>query len=410
MKGMSRLEFGADRLALAGGQSQFGLLQLADGGSHARRMSLGFSGSRWTVQALSQRVDDGFKRLSDLTDGDRKLFGAERGIARDALALGYALSSSQKLNVSSLTLRAASGAAERRQIDFSSGPRLQLRLITGRVDSKFDRLADLMEPDRNAFTPQRGTRWSDLSVTMKPASWLTTENQWLQSTSLDTGLRSSRMHNLWTLQFSPKSKLVLLRNLITGPSGSSGSSRNLTQSVRLEQWLTRSLFFTGFREMVNNAVSGGPSRSGQRLALHLNTAPAMKLQASADYANAVNPDGTTERVLQWKLGLPLRPGLTLQSQGERHLVNGLPGSQTQTLGLSGKLFRSWDMALTLNTVRAPQGPASRDLGVRMTFAGLPNTPLFHDTHLVLSMGDTAGWASAVPVRKTATGTATAAKP
>jgi hypothetical protein len=89
--------------------------------------------------------------------------------------------------------------------------------------------------------------------------------------------------------------------------------------------------------------------------------------------------------------------LTLQSKGERHLTYGVPGSQSETLGLTGKLSRAWEMALTFDTARPAQGPASRDLGLRMSFAGLPNTLLIHDTHLVLSMGDTSGLASAVPV-------------
>src|SRR5262249_10157507 len=133
-------------------------------------------------------------------------------------------------------------------------------------------------------------------------------------------------------------------------------------------------------------------------------------QASADYSTAASPDGKSERVLQWKLGLPLRPGLTLQSQGERHLVNGLPGSQAQTLGLAGKLSWAWEMALTLTTSHAAQGPASRDMGVRMTFAGLPDTPVLRESHLVLSLGDTAGLASAVPVPKLPAGAATRSNP
>ena len=121
---------------------------------------------------------------------------------------------------------------------------------------------------------------------------------------------------------------MLLRNLVSGSPGTPGSNRSLTQSVRLEQWLTKTLFFTGFREMVRNSVSAGPDTSGQRMAFHMNTAPNVKLQASADYSTAASPDGKSERVLQWKLGLPLRPGLVLQSLGERHLLNGLPGSET----------------------------------------------------------------------------------
>ena len=54
MKGMRHLEFGGDRLSFAGGQSQLGLLQIGADGAQARRMSLGFSGARWSVQALSR--------------------------------------------------------------------------------------------------------------------------------------------------------------------------------------------------------------------------------------------------------------------------------------------------------------------------------------------------------------------
>src|SRR5207245_1792990 len=121
-----------------------------------------------------------------------------------------------------------------------NGPHLQLRLITGRVDPKFDRFADLLEPDRNALAPQRGARWSDLTVMLHPSRWLTTENQWVESASLETGRRSRQLRNLWTLQFGPRSKLVFLRNLMAAPSGQAGHSHSLTQSVRLEQWLTRS--------------------------------------------------------------------------------------------------------------------------------------------------------------------------
>jgi hypothetical protein len=396
MKGMRRLELGADKLALAGGQTQFGLLQLVDGNTHARRMSLGFTGSRWSIQALSQSVDNTFKRLGDLTDADRKLFGAEQGIARDSLTLGYAFSKEQKLNISNLSLRAASGVAERQQIEFTGGPRLQLKLTTGRVDSKFDRLAELMEPDKNAFTPQLGARWSDLTVNMSPARWLTTENQWRQSTSLSTGQRSHLLHNLWTLQFSPRSKLVLLRNLTSGPTGSS-STQSLTQSVRLEQWLTKSVFFSGFREMIRNVVSSGPNTQGRTVAFHLNTAPAMKIQASADFSNNAAPDGARQRVLTWSLGLPIHSSLKLQAKGEQHLASGFRDTQTESLGLTGKLTRALDLTLSLNTARAAKSPASRDLGARLTFAGLPKTRLLTDTHLVLTLGDTSGLASAIPV-------------
>ena len=132
-------------------------------------MSLGFTGRRWTITALSQRIDDSFKRLADLTDADRKTFGAERGIARDSLDLGYTFRKDRKLTASSLTLRAAAGGAERHQIEYLAGPRLQLRCNFGRVDPKFDRIADLMAPDQNALAPQRGMRWSDLTAHLSPA-------------------------------------------------------------------------------------------------------------------------------------------------------------------------------------------------------------------------------------------------
>ena len=49
----------------------------------------------------------------------------------------------------------------------------------------------------------------------------------------------------------------------------------------------------GFREMVRNAVSSGPNTSGRQLAFHLNTAPTLKIQASADFSNHAAPDGTS---------------------------------------------------------------------------------------------------------------------
>ena len=95
--------------------------------------------------------------------------------------------------------------------------------------------------------------------------------------------------------------------------------------------------------------------------------------------------------------MPLRTGLSLQAKGERHLLSDLTGCQNFSLGLTGKLARAWETAFTLNTTRPDKGTASHDLGVRMTFAGLPNTALMRDTHLVLGLGDTAGLASALPV-------------
>jgi hypothetical protein len=397
MRGMSRLEFGGDRLALAGGKADLGLLQLGDGDARAHRWSLGFTGGRWSVRALSQRADDGFKRLGDLTEADRKLFGQERGIARDSLDLGYALSGNRKLTASSLTLRAAAGSAERRQLEYLGGPNLQLRLQFGRVDSSFDRLGDLLEPDRNALSPLRGTRWSDLTANFRAARWLTTENRWYRSTSLDTGGQTSELRNLWTLQLAPKSKLILLRDLLETPTGASTNRHTLTQSVRLEQWLTRSLFFTGLRETVQQATDSAPDANARRLALHLNTAPSLKLQASADYTDASSLNGRDERVLQWTLGLPLRKGLTLQAKGDRRAAEGAPDAHSLSLGLNGQIAHAWDLAFALNTTDPARSPGTRDLGLRLTYAGLRDSRLFKETRLVLGVGDAGGLPSAVPV-------------
>jgi hypothetical protein len=405
MRGMRRLEFGGEKLALAGGRAELGLLQLTDGKAGARRMALGFSGTGaqrrrgWTVRALSQRADDTFQRLGDLSDADRKLFGGERGIARDSLDLGFALGGTRKLAASSLSLKAQGGSAWQRSLEYQGGPGLQLRFLTGQVDSGFDRIGDLLEPDKKALAPQRGTRWSDFTANLKPVRWLTTENQWYRSASLESDRQSTQLRNLWTLQLAPKSKLVLFRNLLASPSGESGSRQSLTQSARLEQWLGRSFFFSGFRETVRDHASDGPDRDRNQLALQLKTGPGPKIQGSVDYSLASAAETPDERVLKWTLGLPLRPGLTLQARGDHRERDENPGAQTLALSMAGKITPLWDLSLTLNRAESGSAPLTQDLGARLTFAGLKDTPLFKETRLVLGLGDTEGMPSVVPTTR-----------
>jgi hypothetical protein len=400
MRGMRRLDFGGEKLALAGGHGDLGLIQLADGSAHARRTVLGFSAGGLSIRALSQRIDDSFKRLSDLTDSDRKLFGAERGISHDSLDLGYAFSGGRKFTASTLSLRAANGSAQRQQFEYSGGPKLQLRLTFGRVDPKFDRIKDLLAADQSVLAPQQGMRWSDLSANLKPTRWLTTENRWYEGTSLVTGQRSMQQNSLWTIQLSPRTKLVLLRNLLESPSGH-GSQKNLTQSVRLEQWLTHSLYFTGFREMVHQSVPNTPDSTAKRLALHMNSGPGLPFQGSADFNTAQALDGKNERTLQWSFGLPMHKGLTFQAKGDQRSVAGSPAARTLALGLNGAITHDWNLAFTLNDANPGKGPDTRDLGLRLTFAGLRDTPVFKETRVVIGMGDTQGIPSVIPVSKKA---------
>jgi hypothetical protein len=406
MRGMRRMEIGGERLTVAGGKAEVGLLQLSDRRAHARRLALGFTGGPWSLRALSQRADDDFRRLADLTEADRRLFGAERGIARDALDLGYALSGGRKLSATSLSLRAAAGSAERRQFEFQGGPRLQLRLTTGRVDSKFDRIGDLLEPDRAALAPQRGTRWSDLQVNLQPARWLTTESGWCRSASLDTGGQTTRQRSLWTLQLAPRSKLALQRELLETPDGHSGRRQAVTQSLRLEQWLTRSLFFSAFREGQHQGSVDGPTSVARRQVLHLNTAPGSHWQSSADWSNERTIEGKNAQALQWSLALPLRARLALHAKGERRQSGKGPGTHGLVLGLDGKVARAWDLACSLDARHSGPGPGAHDLGLRLSFHGWHDTPSFRETRLVLGVGDTAGLASADPTpKKTSPGAA-----
>jgi hypothetical protein len=406
MRGMRRLEFGGEKLSLGGGKAELGLLELAHGDARARRMSLGFAGSRWSVRALSQRADDSFQRLGDLTEADRKLFGAERGIARDSLELGYALSGSRKLTATNLSLRADGGTARRRSLEYVGGPGLQLRFLTGQVDSGFNRIGDLLEADKNSLAPQHGTRWSDFTANLRPARWLTTENQWYRSTSLESGRQTTQLRNLWTMQLASKSKLILFRSLMEAPTGEDGRRQALTQSARLEQWLGRTLFFSGFRETARNSSTDGPDSDRDLLALQLKTGPGPKLQASADYSLLSPSGGQDERALKWTLGLPLRKGLLLQAKGDRREVEGSPAAQTLAMVLAGKVTSLWDLSLTLNRAESGKSPATQDLGVRLTFAGLGDTPVFKETRLVLGLGDTQGLPSVVPTsRKPPTGPA-----
>jgi hypothetical protein len=396
MRGMRRMDLGAEKLALAGGLSNLGLLELSDGKARARRLSLGLTGGRWTVQALSQHVDGGFQRLSDLTGADQKLFSAERGIARNSLDLGYAFSQSRKFSASNLLLRAASGGVERHQLEYQDGSRLRLHFDFGRVDPKFDRINDLLAADKSALAPLRGTRWSDLTANVSPTRWLTMENQWRDGASLDTRQRSTHLRNAWTFQLASRTKLVLLRDLLTAPEGTTSRGRSLTQSLRLEQSLGHALVFSGFRESVRNGLTGGSEINGRRTALHLNTAPGLKLQGTADYTTSLSSDGKYERALQWSLGLPLRRGLTLQAKGDAHDLPGHTGTRALSLGLTGQIARDWDLTFSSNSVAAPHAPGTRDLGLRLTFAGLRPTPLLRETHLVFGLGDTTGLPSALP--------------
>jgi hypothetical protein len=399
MRGMRRLEFGGEKLALAGGRAQLGMLQLSDGDARARRMSLGFAGGRWTVQALSQRADDAFQRLSDLTDGDRKLFGAERGIARDSLDLGYAFSGERKLSASSLALRAAGGRAWQRRLEYLGGPGLQLRFLTGQVDSGFGRIGDLLVADKKVLAPQQGTRWSDFTANLRPARWLTTENQWYRSTGLETGRQSTQLRNLWTLQFAQKSKLTFFRNLLETPAGEAGSRQALTHSARLEQWLSRTLFFSGFREAVRNSSTDGPDSDRDLLALQLKIGPGPKLQGSVDYSLVSASTTPDERLLKWALAMPLRRGLALQARGDRREAENSPTARTLAMSMAGKVAAAWGLSLTLNWADSGKGPETQDLGMRLTFAGLRDTLLFKETRLVVGLGDTQGLPSVVPTSR-----------
>src|SRR5207244_565240 len=138
------------------------------------------------------------------------------------------------------------------------------------------------------------------------------------------------------------------------------------------------------QEMVRSATSG-PGSPGRKLALHLNTAPGPALQGAADYSTVRGTDARDERVFQWNLGLPVRHGLALLVKGERRAMTGGAGSGALTLGLTGPTRRAWDLALTLNTADPGHAAGTRDLGLRLTFAGLRNTPLFHETRLVLGL-------------------------
>lgn len=401
MRGMRRLEFGGEKLALAGGRAELGTLQLTDGKARARRLSFGFTGGGWSVQALSQRVADTFQRLGDLPEADRKLFGAERGISRDALELGYAFTGERRLSASSLSLRAAAGAAQRRQIEYRDGKDLQLKFSSGRVDSRFDRIADLLAADRGVLAPLRGMRWSDLSANVRLTRWLSTENQWFRGTSLDTGQRSTQLRQLWTLQLAPRSKLILQHSLLETPLGRAGRRRAQTQSLRLEQWLSGTLFFTGFRESGRTAVSDSLNSLSRRLALHLNTAPGRPLQWTADYGTAQGPDRKGERTFQWSLALPVRRGLTLQAKGDRRKADGRAGAGALTLGLTGPITRDWTLGLNFNQAHPEKGSDTRDLGLRLAYSGLKDSSCFKETHLVWMIGDTQGLPSAIPVPLTA---------
>ncbi|MCS7309174.1 MAG: hypothetical protein NZ741_03025 [Armatimonadetes bacterium] len=218
-----------------------------DASGDVERMQIAYSSPKLEVAYQQQSISEGFSRLGDLTDAERRLYANETGIARQLISTRFALGKDISLSAMFGNIRDSQGAVMRQSYSLRA-PRLSLAANLKQVDPAFSRLGDLTEGDRNDLSGLLGFRHFDLSAQWQLSRQLWFEGFWIDSRHAQMQQLHRRQRLYFQYQPATATRITHLNDRTNRDGAAELLHRQWRETTSIDHVFGRGLKFSAYRD------------------------------------------------------------------------------------------------------------------------------------------------------------------
>lgn len=247
--GLQRETLRVNMAAAANTQVSVVKTTVEDPSGDVKRTQVSYTSPKFEVAYQQQSISEGFSRIGDLTDAERKLYAGEIGIERRLISTRLALDKDVSLSALFGNIRDSQGSIIRQSYALRT-PRLSLSANLKQVDPSFSRIGDLTESDRNDLSGLLGFKYFDLS-----AQWQVSKTLWFEGFWIDShNAQVQQMHRRQRLyfQYLPQAttRITHLNDRTNRDGATEVLHRQWRETTTIDHALGKGLKFSAYRDRV----------------------------------------------------------------------------------------------------------------------------------------------------------------
>jgi hypothetical protein len=222
-----------------------------DASGDVKRTQVTYTSPKFEVAYQQQNISEGFSRMADLTDSERKLYASETGIARNLLSTRLALDKNTSISALFGNIRASQGAVIRQSYTLRT-PRLSLFANLKQVDPTFSRLGDLTESDRNDLNGLLGFKHFDLAAQWQVSKTLWFEGFWIDSRNAQIQQMHRRQRLYFQYQPHGATRITHLQDRTNRDGATEVLLRQWRETTTVDYMLKTGLKFSAYRDRLED--------------------------------------------------------------------------------------------------------------------------------------------------------------
>lgn len=222
-----------------------------DASGDVRRTQVAYTSPKFEVAYQQQSISEGFSRLAELTDPERKLYAGETGIERRLLSTRFALDKNVSLSALFGNIRDSQGAVIRQSYALRT-PRLSLFANLKQVDPSFSRIGDLTESDRNDLSGLLGFKYFDLSAQWQVSKTLWFEGFWIDSRNAQVQQMHRRQRLYFQYQPQTATRITHLNDRTNRDGATEVLHRQWRETTTIDHALGKGLKFSAYRDRIDD--------------------------------------------------------------------------------------------------------------------------------------------------------------
>lgn len=222
-----------------------------DASGDIERVQVAYTSPKVEVAYQQQSISEGFSRLGDLTDAERRLYANETGMERRLLSTRFALDKDISLSALFGNIRDAQGSVVRQSYSLRM-PRLSLVANLKQVEPTFARLGDLTESDRNDLSGLLGFRHFDLSAQWQLSRQLWFEGFWIDSHHAQAQQLHRRQRLYFQYQPAAVTRITHLNDRVYRDGAAELLHRQWRETTSIDHMFGSGLKFSAYRDRIED--------------------------------------------------------------------------------------------------------------------------------------------------------------
>ena len=249
--GLQRETLRVNMTAAANTQVSVVKTTVEDASGDVKRTQVAYTSPKFEVAYQQQSISEGFSRLGDLTDPERKLYAGETGIERRLISTRFALDKDVSLSALFGNIRDSQGSVIRQSYALRT-PRLSLFANLKQVDPAFSRIGDLTESDRNDLSGLLGFKYFDLSAQWQVSKTLWFEGFWIDSRNAQVQQMHRRQRLYFQYQPRATTRITHLNDRTNRDGATEVLHRQWRETTTIDHALGKGLKFSAYRDRIDD--------------------------------------------------------------------------------------------------------------------------------------------------------------